>query len=53
MKVVRRHGGDLGQPGQVERVVEMIGQPAEDPLQPHRVVAARRQPFVHGAMVEM
>ncbi len=48
MKVVGRHGGHLGQPGQVERIVEMLGQPAEDPFEPHRVIAARREPFVHG-----
>ena len=51
VEVMRRHAGDLGQDGEVQGVVEMIGQPPEDPLQANRVVAARRGSFVHEAMV--
>jgi hypothetical protein len=52
MKVERRETGHVRQPRQVERVVEVIGQPHEHPLEPLGVIAPGRRPFVHRLMLE-
>jgi hypothetical protein len=47
--VIWRHARDIGQARQVERVVEVIRKPPEDPFEAHRVIAASRSSFVHGS----
>jgi len=40
VKVKRRHARHLGEPGEVQPAVEVLGQPGDDPLEPGGVVAA-------------
>jgi hypothetical protein len=52
VEVIWRHARHLGQLSQVERVVHVIRQPPEDPLQAHCVVAACRGSFMHAGIVD-